>query len=111
MCRTPLPLREERQRSLFSRIGEDADEELADELIDMCFGSYRHLDIVDTGFNDCYSEEYVEAAQGDADRIHMALDDVEGGIHLLENLMAGKWDGQFLVAEKGRLIKHGDFFE
>ena len=97
--------------SLFSRIGEEADEELAEELIDMYFGNYHHLDIIDTGYNDCYSEEYVEAAQEEADRIHMALDYVEGGIHLLEKLVAGKWGGQFLVAEKGHLIKHGDFFE
>ena len=52
-----------------------------------------------------------EAAQEEADRIHMALDYVEGGIHLLEKLVAGEWNEQFLVAEKGHLIRHGDFFE
>jgi hypothetical protein len=56
-------------------------------------------------------EKYVEAAQEEADRIHMALGYVEGGIHLLEKLVAGEWNEQFLVAEKGHLIKHGDFFE
>jgi len=75
------------------------------------FGNYHHLDIIDTGYNDCYSEEYVTAAQEEADRIHMALDYVEGGIGLLEKLVAGKWNEQFLVAEKGHMIRHGDFFE
>ena len=97
--------------SLLSRISEDIDGKLDDELIEMCFGNYRHLDIIDTGYNDCYVEEYVEVAQEEADRIHMALDYVEGGIHLLEKLVAGEWNEQFLVAEKGHLIKHGDFFE
>lgn len=97
--------------SLFSRIGEGVDAEMADELIDMYFGNYHHLDIIDTGYNDCYAEAYVEAAQREADRIRMALDYVEGGIHLLEKLVAGEWDEQFLVAEKGHLIRHGDFFE
>ena len=97
--------------SLFSRIGEDVDEELSEELIEMYFGNYHHLDIIDTGYNDCYVEKYVEAAQEEADRIHMALGYVEGGIHLLEKLVAGEWNEQFLVAEKGHLRKHGDFFE
>ena len=97
--------------SLLSRISEDIDGKLDDELIEMCFGNYHHLDIIDTGYNDCYVEKYVEAAQEEADRIHMALDYVEGGIHLLEKLVAGEWNEQFLVAEKGHLIKHGDFFE
>ena len=96
--------------SLFSRIGENVDAELADELIDMYFGNYHYLDIIDTGYNDCYSEEYVQAAQDEADRIHMALDYVEGGIHMLEKLVARAWDDQFLVAERGHLIRHGDFF-
>ena len=98
-------------QSLFSRIGEDVDAETADELIDMYFGNYHHLDIIDTGCSNCYSEDYVAAAQAEADRIHMALDYVEGGIHLLEKLVSGRWDAQFLVAEKGHLIRHGDFFE
>ncbi len=56
-------------------------------------------------------EEYVTAAQEVADMIHMALDYVEGSIGLLEKLVAGKWNEQFLIAEKGHLIRHGDFFE
>ena len=99
------------RESLFSRIGEDMDEETADELIEMYFGNYHYLDIIDTGYNDCYSEAYVEAAQAEADRIDMMLDYVPGGIHLLEKLVSGDWDDQFLVAEKGHLIRHADFFE
>lgn len=101
----------EPEESLFSRIGEEVDEEMAEELIDMYFGNYHYLDIIDTGYNDCYSEAYVMAAQAEADRIHMALDYVEGGIRLLEKLVTGKWDEQFLVAEAGHTIRHGDFFE
>ena len=101
------------KESFFSRIGEGmGTEDLdLDELIDMYFGNYRYLDILDTGYNDCYSEEYAAAAQEEADRIHMDLDYVEGSIHLLEKLVSGNWNEQFLVAEKGHLIRHGDFFE
>ena len=97
--------------SLMFRLGEDLDEETAEMLIDMYFANYHHLDIIDTGLTDCYSEAYVEAAQAEADRIHTQLDYVEGGIHMLEKLVAGKLDEQFLVAQSGHLIRHGDFFE
>lgn len=97
--------------SLMFRIGEDVDAETAEELIELYFANYHHLDIIDTGFTDCYSEGYVEKAQAQADRLNLALDYVPGGIHMLEKLVTGRWDEQFLVAEKGHLIRHGDFFE
>ena len=98
-------------QSLMFRIGEDLDPETAEELIELYFANYHHLDIIDTGLTDCYSEAYVERAQAQADRLHLALDYVAGGNRLLEKLVAGAWDAQFLVAERGHLIRHGDFFE
>ncbi len=80
-------------------------------LFHMYFDSYTNLDIVDTGLNDCYSEEYAQKAQENADLIHAALDYVQGSNRMLEKLVGGRWDKQFLVAEPGRLIRHGDFFE
>ena len=80
-------------------------------LFHMYFDSYTNLDIVDTGLNDCYSEEYAQKAQENADLIHAALDYVQGSNRMLEKLVGGRWDKQFLVADPGRLIKHGDFFE
>lgn len=83
----------------------------ADTLFQMFFSGYGHLDIVDTGFNDCYTEEYAIKAQAQADKLHAALDYVQGSNLLLEKLVSGRWDEQFLVAEPGQVIKHGDFFE
>lgn len=80
------------------------------DLFHMYFDNYHYLDVVDTGFNDCYSEEYAEKAQKNADMMNVALDYVEGSNHLLEKLIGGKWDEQFLVAEAGHLIRHADFF-
>ena len=86
---------------------EGIDEE---KLLHMLFDNYHYLDIVDTGLNDCYSEEYVRKAQKNADAMNVALDYIEGGNLLLEKLVSGRWDEQFLVAEPGHLIRHGDFF-
>ena len=81
-----------------------------DWLFHMWFDNYHHMDIIDTGLNDCYSEDYVLAAQAQADAIDATLDYVPGSIRLLEKLVSGRWDAQFLVAEPGDLIRHGDFF-
>ncbi len=83
----------------------------AEDLFHMYFDSYTHLDIVDTGLTDCYSEDYATKAQENADLIHAALDYVEGSNLLLEKLAMGRWDVQFLVAEPGHVIRHADFFE
>ena len=81
-----------------------------DFLFEMWFHNYRHMDIIDTGINDCYSEEYAAAAQEQADQIHAELDYVPGSIRLLRKLVSGRWDGQFIVAFPGKKILHGDFF-
>lgn len=83
----------------------------AEDLFHMYFDNYTNLDIIDTGLTDCYSEEYAAKAQATADQIHAALDYVEGSNLLLEKLVMGRWDDQFLVAEPGHLIRHADFFE
>lgn len=79
-------------------------------LFQMLFGNYNDLDIVDTGLTDCYSEEYVIEAQKNADRLNAALNYVPGSNHLLEKLVAGRWDEQFIVAQPGEIVRHGSFF-
>jgi len=81
-----------------------------DWLFHMWFDSYHHMDIIDTGLADCYSEDYVLAAQMQADEINADLDFVPGGIRLLEKLVSGQWDAQFVVAESGQTVRHGDYF-
>ena len=81
-----------------------------DFLFEMWFHNYRYMDIIDTGLNDCYSEDYASAAQDQADQIRAELDYVPGSILLLEKLVSGNWDEQFIVAPPGKTILHGDFF-
>ena len=74
------------------------------------FGNYHWMDIIDTGLTDCYDERYVELAQENADRIGAGLGYAEGSNRMLEKLVSGRWDGQFVVAEPGQMIRHADFF-
>ena len=73
------------------------------------FQNYTNADIIDTGVYDCYSEEYVTEAQKNADLIRCSLGYVEGNNHILEKLVSGQWDAQFVVLESGREMTEQDF--
>ena len=81
-----------------------------EDLYHYWFDQYHTMDIIDTGLNRCYEVDYVEKAQEHADKINADLGYVEGGYLLLKKLVSAKWDEQFIVAEPGTVIKHGDFF-
>lgn len=86
-------------------------ERKAERLKNTLFGNYTNVDIVDTGVFDCYSEEYVKRVARDAELIHVPLDYVEGSNRILEKLISGDWDEQFIVAEPGTMIESEEFLE
>ena len=73
------------------------------------FQNYTNADIIDTGVYDCYSEEYVIEAQKNADLIRCSLGYVEGSNRILEKLVSGQWDAQFIVLESGQEMTEQDF--
>lgn len=95
---------------MFSSLPDFYPEISRDELMRMIFSGYHHLDIVDTGLTDCYSEDYVLKAQENADLMQAQLDYVPGSNRLLEKLVSGNWDQQFFIARPGHKICYGDFF-
>ena len=94
-----------------SLIGEEYRNIDREMLMHMWFDQYHHMDIIDTGYNDCYTEAYAAAAQEQADQIGAELDYTAGSNTILEKLVSGKWETQFIVAEAGKLIRHADFFD
>ncbi len=94
---------------MFQQACEKYSKEEARYLFDMWFANYSYLDIVDTGMADCYSEAFVEMAQRSADLIKCDLDYTVGSNLLLEKLVSGQWDKQFLVAQAGHAIAHVDY--
>ncbi len=91
------------------KICRDYGMELGTSVFGSWFASYTHADIIDTGAYDCYSEEYVVEAQKNADLIRCALDYVPGSNLILEKLVSGRWDAQFLVVEAGREVTEQGF--
>ncbi len=75
----------------------------------MWFADYTHADIIDTGVFDCYEESYVESIQKQADLIRCQLDYVEGSNHILEKLVSGQWDEQFLIVPPGTVLTKSAF--
>lgn len=73
------------------------------------FESYTDVDVIDTGEYDCYSEHYVTEAQKNADLIQCRLNYVKGSNLLLEKLVSGHWDQQFLIVEPGQMLSNRDF--
>lgn len=80
-------------------------------VFDMWFKSYKSVDIIDTGVYDCHSDAYVETARRNADLIQCPLAWVSGSNLLLEKLVAGIWDHQFLIGEKGQVLTKMDFIQ
>ena len=81
------------------------------DIVNMYFEYYYYLDIIDNGLYNCYDLNYMERAQADADRIHAELDFVPGSNILLEKLVSGHWDNQFLIVLPNITITQGKFFD
>lgn len=80
-------------------------------LFDIWFDSYRSVDIIDTGAYDSYAPEYLESAERSAALINCPLCHVPGSNRLLEKLVGGRWDHQFLIVEKGGILREEDFLK
>ena len=78
-------------------------------VFDIWFESYQSVDIIDTGVYDCYSSDYVTRAKANADLIQCPICYVEGSNLLLEKLVSGRWDHQFLIGEAGDIFREEDF--
>ena len=93
--------------SLIDRYGEKK----GMRIFDILFDSYRSVDIIDTGAYDSYAPAYLDAAARNAALIDCPVCHVPGSNLLLEKLVGGRWDHQFIIAEKGRILREEDFFK
>lgn len=84
-------------------------EENGGVIFDFMFANYTNADIIDTRVYDCRAESYLSEARKSAELIRSPLGYVEGSNLLLEKLVSGRWDRQFIVAEPGRQLSNEDF--
>lgn len=88
---------------------EEYGEEDGEFIFETMFSNYTNADIIDTGVYDCHSEEYLTEAQRNADLIGCPLSYVQGSNILMEKLVFGQWDQQFIVVEPGQVLSNQDF--
>ena len=94
---------------MLQRMIDQYGEKKGNRLFRAFFHSYHHADIIDTGVYDCRSEEYLARAKMQAEMIHSELSTVPGSNILLEKLVSGRWDEQFVVVEPGQTIDNHMF--
>ena len=73
------------------------------------FDSFTHIDIIDTGTYDSYSPAHLRQVQRDAALTQCAVRHVPGSVRILEKLVSGQWDEQFLVVEPEHSLSWEDF--
>lgn len=96
---------------MYNRALEKYGERKAKIICRMMFGNYTNVDIIDTGVFDCYEEAFVARMKRDADFINVPLGYVQGSNRIMEKLVSGEWDEQFLIVEPGTVIDANDFLE
>ena len=89
--------RTESFRRIFEHLTAAVDEETKARYHEDWKQLYSHIDILDTGINGSRRPGYAEAVQQDADWLNAQVEYVKGGTYLLEKLLRGDWDSQFLV--------------
>ena len=84
-------------------------EKKANALFEAWFEHYTDIDIIETGVYDCRKKEYLEIAEQNAKLTNTTVNHVPGSNILMEKLVSGRWDEQFLVVEAGHMITGKDF--
>lgn len=91
----------------YLRMVEKYGEEKARRVSSIMLANYTRVLLIDTG--NYRMEEYREFAREMADLFGLRFEEAAGSNRLLEMLLAGDWDEEFIVAEPGIELKLGDF--
>ena len=101
-CRIPgSPLTE--YRKLCERYGEEKAYRIEKRYI----GNYTRLALINTGNHNL--ETYRRYAATVADFFNLTLEEIPGSFRLLNKLLAGDWDDEFVVVEPGGTV-HPELF-
>ena len=92
-------------KSIFERMTQGIDEETKARYHKDWQQLYSSIDIMDTGLNGCREPGYAETVQIDADWLDAAMTYVPAGTYLIEKLLRGEWDDQFLILEPGEPVE------
>ena len=91
----------------YDRLAERYGPGRADRMIRLMLRNYTRLAFIDTG---CYEQErYRQYARSTAERFGLRYEQIPGSTALIEKMLYGPWDDDFVVARPGDTIRYADF--
>lgn len=91
----------------YQRMVEKYGEERARRVSRIMLANYTRVLLIDTG--NYRMEEYRDFARQMADLFEMGFEEVQGSNRMLQGLLGGTWDEEFVVLEPGREFSLADF--
>lgn len=82
-------------------------EKQARRIMSIMLRNYKRLVYIDTGTQD--QERYQSYARQMADQFSLRYQEVKGSNQLIEKMLFGPWDAEFVVAQPGQTIQYADF--
>jgi hypothetical protein len=91
----------------YQRLVEKYGEARADRMISLTLKNYTRLGFINTGPHDL--ERYRAYARRTAEKFHLRYEEIDGSPALVKKLIAGPWDGEFVVVPPGETITYQMF--
>jgi hypothetical protein len=83
----------------FARTVEKYGREKAEKVYQQMMGRYRRLAFINTSLHEL--ETCRQYSRSTADAFDLQFEEIEGSSRLVRKLLAGEWDGEFVVLERG----------
>ena len=91
----------------FNNYIEDYGEEDGMAIIEMMIGAYEAIDFIDNGTYNVMS--VCDSMKEEASKYGLSCGCVEGTLRVLEKMLTGNWDDEFVVKQPGEMITLEDF--
>jgi hypothetical protein len=92
----------------YDRMVEKYGQAKAERAIRLMLANYKRLALINTGQYEL--ERYRAYAQHEAERLGLRYEEIEGSPALVERMINGPWDDDFVVVQPGHIIEFTHFF-
>ncbi len=94
--------------SEYDRMAQRFGQQQAERLYQLMLANYKRLALINTGQYEL--ERYWEYARHTAGRFHLRYEEIPGSDSLIQKLIFGPWDDDFVVVSPGEVIQYEHFF-
>jgi hypothetical protein len=91
----------------YVRMKERYGKERADRVMDMMLKNYKRLAYIDTGRSN--QARYREYAQMTARKFNLRYEEIPGSNALIQKMIQGPWDEDFIIVGPGETVTFADF--